>query len=143
MLLVAAAATAMSLLVCLGAGRLGVGPFGVVVTEHQPQLVIFDPVADPAHLWVLVAWDKDGYCSGQFTVAASETATEVRVGVVTSREHRRGDCAGLGSDGTAAASLQLASPLGDRAVVRDADGVRLPVRDVWTPHPSAAPTPTP
>jgi hypothetical protein len=76
-----------------------------------------------------VLWSKDGYCSGQFTVDGTETATEIRVGTVVSREHSGGTCSGLGTmDNMAWAELRLASPLGDRVVVRDSDGARLPLR---------------
>ena len=84
---------------------------------------------DPLVIMIGVKWTKDGWCSGQFTVQATETPTEVHVGHVTSREHSKGMCAGLGTaDNTAWAYVQLAAPLGDRVVIRDSDGAPLPVR---------------
>jgi hypothetical protein len=76
-----------------------------------------------------VRWTKEGWCIGQFTVQATETPTEVRVGTVTSREYPDGSCAGVGTaDNMAGAELRLASPLGDRIVIRESDGARLPIR---------------
>jgi hypothetical protein len=39
---------------------------------------------DPLVVMIGVTWTKNGYCSGQFKVQATETATEVRVGTVLS-----------------------------------------------------------
>jgi hypothetical protein len=113
-----------------GVAACSVGPFAdhVTVTQLKPQSYsTLGEGGDPLVLVISVTWTKDGYCSGQFTVEATETRTEVRVGSVVSREHSKGDCAGLGTvDNTASAALHLASPLGDRAVIRDSDGARLP-----------------
>jgi hypothetical protein len=102
----------------------------VTVTRLEPQAVgAFNPGADPLDLTIGVTWTKDGWCSGQFTVQATETPTEVHVGSVTSYEHTTGYCAGLGTvDQMAWAYTRLNAPLGDRAVIRDSDGARLPVR---------------
>jgi hypothetical protein len=99
----------------------------VTVTELEPQSVGLPPKgADPHYIRVMVRWTKDGWCSGQFTVQATETSTEVRVGNVISREPD-GDCPGLGADNnTAWVDLELAAPLGDRIIIRDSDGARLP-----------------
>ena len=46
---------------------------------------------------VVVRWPQDGYCWGQFRVAATETPTQVRVGSVESGVYRgNGGCAGSG-----------------------------------------------
>ncbi|WP_144124124.1 hypothetical protein [Catellatospora sichuanensis] len=132
-ILVAVAVLGVPLLLCVGAARLGLGPFaddfGVVVTQHEPQEVQVS-TADPAHLNVGVAWSEDGYCSGQFSLSVTETPTEIRLSTVTSRAHPGGTCAGLGTErGMAWSSVQLGGPLADRAVVRDTDGARLPVYD--------------
>ncbi len=115
----------------VGAFRLGMWPFGprLIETQHQPQAVrLLGEGGDPLVISVGVTWPDDGYCSGQLTASATETATEVRLHDVVSREYVGGSCAGLGtSDGMAWETLQLAQPLGERVVVRDADGVRLPV----------------
>ncbi len=85
---------------------------------------------DPLVIMIGVAWAADGYCSGQFTVRAAESAAEIRVSAVVEQVMPQGSaCAGLGSvDGTARAPLRLAAPLGDRPVIRDSDGLRLPDR---------------
>lgn len=107
------------------------GMFGprLIETRHQPQVVrLLGEGGDPLVISVGVTWPDDGYCSGQLTASATETATEVRLHEVVSREYVGGSCAGIGtSDGMAWDSLQLAEPLGERAVVRDGDGARLPV----------------
>ena len=83
---------------------------------------------DPLVILIGVRWTKDGWCSGQFTVRATETPTEIRVSNVTSHEYHYGICAGLGTaDNMAWAEVRLTTPLGNRAVVRDSDGTRLPV----------------
>jgi hypothetical protein len=101
----------------------------VTVTELAPQRVrLLGEGGDPLVIMIGVHWTKDGWCSGQFTVRATETATQVRVGNVISVEHSKGLCAGLGtSDQTAWADLTLAAPLGDREVVRASDGSLLPI----------------
>ncbi|WP_147433096.1 hypothetical protein [Catellatospora citrea] len=131
--LVAVTVLGVPLLLCVGASRLGLGPFaedaGVVVTQHQPQEVRVSE-ADPEFLAVGVAWSEDGYCSGQFSLPVTETPTEVRLGTVTSRVHPGGACAGLGtSNGMAWETVRLGGPLANRVVVRDIDGARLPVYD--------------
>lgn len=105
-------------------------PDRVIETQLEPQFVgLPGEGGDPLVIYVVVTWTKEGWCSGQFTVQAIETPTEVRVGKVTSREYPGGSCAGVGTvDNMAGAELRLASPLGDRVVVRDSDGARLPIR---------------
>jgi hypothetical protein len=98
----------------------------LVVTEKtiRPELV---SLQDGGPL-IGFTWRRSGYCAGQFKVTATETATEVMVGDVISREYSRGACAGLGTtDNIAWVSLTLASPLGSRSVVRQSDGAALPV----------------
>lgn len=77
---------------------------------------------------MLFPWPGGGYCSGQFTVTATETDQQVRVSEVTRREARASDdCAGLGNVGAMASTdLELTNPLVDREVVRASDGTRLP-----------------
>ena len=116
----------------VAAGCRGQGPLsalGLTVSEHPPVAVReLGEGGDPLVIMIGVRWTEDGYCSGQFRVTATETPTEVRVSNVTSRAYRYGSCAGVGTaDNTAWADLRLASPLGDRAVVRDSDGAHLPV----------------
>jgi hypothetical protein len=116
-----------------GVAACDAGPFAVdrvTETRLQPQAaMLLGEGGDPLVVMIGVPWSKDGYCSGQFTVSGTETATEVRVGTVVSIEHSTGGCAGLGTaDHTAWAPLRLTSPLGDRVIVRDSDGARLPVR---------------
>ncbi|MEU8075050.1 hypothetical protein AB0B31_06325 [Catellatospora citrea] len=138
-LLVAVTVLGVPLLLCFGASRLGYGPFaedpGAVVTQHQPQEVRVSET-QPELLKVGVAWGEDGYCSGQFSLPVTETATEVRLGTVTSRAYPGGSCAGLGTwDGMAWETVRLGGPLANRVVVRDTDGVRLPVYDESSRHP--------
>lgn len=115
------------------AGYEGIGPLaprlGVVVTRAVPESVMGPGSAgDPLTVTILFPWPHDGFCSGQFTVSATETDRVVRVSDVTSREVRRGSCAGLGTtDGTAGVGLTLDRPLGERVVVREGDGVALAV----------------
>ena len=94
-----------------------------------PQFV--SPVGEdgnPLNVLVGFTWTQNGYCTGQFHVKVSETTTQVRVGAVISRTYSRGTCAGMGTDGKWAwAPLTLASPIGSRLVVRDSDGVALPI----------------
>jgi hypothetical protein len=118
----------------VAAGFLSVGPLaalGVTETELQPQVVrLLDEGADPL-VMIGVTWMKGGYCSGQFKVQVAETATEVRVGMVLSRENRGvpTSCAGFGTiDNMAWAPLRLSSPLGERVMVRDSDGSLLPIQ---------------
>lgn len=73
-------------------------------------------------------WTEQGYCAGQFQVKATETRSQIRVGVVVSRTYSYGNCAGLGSNGKWATTLlTLRTPIGNRLVVRDGDGSALPV----------------
>lgn len=98
--------------------------------RRAPQAVhLLGEGGDPDVVMVGVRYAKDGYCSGQFTVRATETVTEVRIDDVVNREMRFGGaCAGLGTaDGMAWAELRLAAPLGQRRAVRAADGVELPI----------------
>ena len=115
------------------AGHDGRGPLasrlGVTVTYVTPQG--FAPLGeggDPQVIVILFRWPGDGFCWGQFSVSAIETAEEVRVRDVISREYRGGSCAGIGTaDGMAGADLTLAAPLGQRKVVRASDGATLTV----------------
>ncbi len=131
------AVLAMAVLAAVGvlafAGYEGIGPLaprlGVIVTHVTPEAVMGPGSAgDPLSVTILFPWPEDGFCSGQFTVAATETDQEVRVSDVTSREYRRGSCAGMGAnDGTAGVVLTLDRPVGDRLVVRVRDGMALAV----------------
>jgi hypothetical protein len=117
----------------VAAGYFGYGPLGrlsMTQTEHDPVAVRFlGEGGESDVILVGIAWTKDGYCSGQFSVAVTETPTEVRVGRVVSREYRNGTCAGLGTeDNTAWVDVILAAPLGGRRVIRASDGLWLPVR---------------
>jgi hypothetical protein len=102
----------------------------VQVTEEflQPQVV--SPVEGGVVNTVLVGvtWMESGWCYGQFKVNATESPSQVRVGPVISRSYSRGACAGLGTvNNMVWTSLTLASALGTRNVVRDSDGIVLPV----------------
>ncbi len=113
------------------AGYHGSGPLastlGVSVKRVAPEAyAIPGEGADPLVIAVLFHWPEDGFCSGQFSVSATETDDEVRVSDVTSREYRGGSCAGLGTvNGMAGAELALAEPLGTRKLVRASDGTVL------------------
>jgi hypothetical protein len=101
----------------------------VTETRYEPQAVrLLGEGGDPLVIMVGVTWPKEGYCSGQFSVLATETASEVRIGTVVSRERRGlGGCAGLGTvDGLAWAELRLASALDGRVAIRASDGQVLP-----------------
>ena len=103
---------------------------GPAETRHRPVAIRFlGEGGDPIVINVGVVWGTDGYCSGQLTVTAAETPTEVRVHDVVSRTPRRGGgCAGLGSEGRMAwVGLTLAEPIGSRTAVRADDGFVLPV----------------
>ncbi|GAB1641135.1 hypothetical protein [Krasilnikovia sp. MM14-A1259] len=132
--LVAAAAALACVTVCAAAaGFRGIGPLArLSVTEMrlEPQIVtVMNPPADPLEVLVGVTWREEGYCAGQFEVRATETPTEVRVGTVVSRDDSALSCAGIGTvDNLAWAELQIAAPLGTRAVVRGSDGSVLPIR---------------
>ena len=123
----AVAALALATAVYFGREKLVLTPATEV--SIQPQFV--SPLGeggDPRTVMVGFAWTENGYCSGQFHVTAIESRSEVRVGPVISRTYGGGACAGVGSDGKLAwAPMTLASPLDQRIVVRDSDGVALPV----------------
>jgi hypothetical protein len=100
-------------------------------THIEPVGVSLIDGGDPRVLNVAVPWTEDGWCSGQFTVSATESQSEVRISPVASHLNRGGPCAGLGTVNQRAwATLTLAAPLGDRAVVRASDGTRLPLVDL-------------
>lgn len=125
-------------LACAGLGTVAVGFLGfgpldrraVTETRLEPQRVsVLGQGGDPLVLMVGVTWTEEGYCDGQFEVHATETATEVRIGTVVSREKPGMLCPGLGTaDNTAWTSVYLAAPLGERQAVRESDGFVLPVR---------------
>jgi hypothetical protein len=113
------------------AGYQGSGPLsslGVEVRQVEPTgYRLLGEGGEPKVIVVVVDWPEDGFCSGQFSVPVTQSDDEVRVGIVTSREHRNGSCAGLGTvDGTAGVDVMLDEPLGDRVVVRASDGAALP-----------------
>ena len=117
---------------CVAAGYRGRGPLstlGVTESELLPQAVrLLGEGGDPLVILIGVHWTKDGWCLGQFTVQATETPAEIRVSNVTSREFHYGMCDGVGTaDNMAWAEVRLSTPLGNRAVVRDSGGARLPV----------------
>jgi hypothetical protein len=130
--LIAVAATALVVGTVAAVVFLGVQQLArsrVTEVSLQPQAVrLLGEGGDPLVVMVGVTWREDGYCSGQFHVKATETTTEVRVGTVVSRLYSNRACAGLGTvNNMAWAELTLASPLGMRVVVRNSDGVVLPV----------------
>jgi hypothetical protein len=112
---------------CNGRGPLS--RLGLTELELQPQSAArLGEGGDPLIIMIGVRWTKEGWCSGQFTVHGTETATEVHVSNVISREYRYGSCAGLGTlNNMAWADLRLSAPLGNRVVIRNSDGARLPV----------------
>jgi hypothetical protein len=130
-----------------GAGYTGRGPLGStlgieVTTVAGRSVLTLGPGGDPDVVMVVFPWAPQEYCSGQFTVTATETDQEVAVGQVTSRLGRSGSCAGLGTaDGSARAELRLTRPLGSRRVVRASDGVELPVVDPPAVEPPAVEPP--
>jgi hypothetical protein len=102
------------------------------VTERpfEPQaLDPVDPSGDPRAVLIGFIWPEDGYCTGQFHAKATETSTQVRVGTVISRLDSSLACAGIGSKpgDMVWVPLILSSTIGSRAVVRDDDGLALPV----------------
>jgi len=103
---------------------------GVSETLLQPQSVmLLPPGNDPRRIDVGVVWLKPGWCVGQFRAEATETATEVWLGTVVSREDPNGNCAGMGTGGKMAwAELTLKAPFGARKPIRASDGVVLQVR---------------
>jgi hypothetical protein len=129
-----AAVAAVVMLGVVAFGYYGYGPLGqlnLTESEHDPVAVSFPGEGADANVMLVgIAWTKDGYCSGQFTAAVTETPTEVRVGRVLSREYRNGTCAGLGTENnTAWVDVVLSAPLGGRRVIRASDGTPLPVRE--------------
>jgi hypothetical protein len=97
-------------------------------TSIQPEIVSPQENGTPRDFRVGFTWRESGWCVGEFRVKATETATQVRVGPVIDRVGSGGSCPGVATvDNMAWAPLTLASPLGRRVVVRDADGVALPV----------------
>lgn len=97
-------------------------------TSIQPEVVSPQENGTPRDFRVGFTWRESGWCVGEFRVKATETATQVRVGPVIDRVASSGGCGGVGTvDNMAWAPLTLTSPLGQRAVVRDSDGVVLPV----------------
>lgn len=98
-------------------------------TRHRPTAYSdLGEGGDPDTIMIGFEWPHDGWCSGQFSITAAETPTEVRVHDIVSRTPRAGsECAGLGSDGSMAwEGLTLSAPLGDRKVVCAEDGHVLP-----------------
>jgi hypothetical protein len=97
-------------------------------TRIEPQdYALLGEGGDPLVVMVGFPWAEDGFCSGQFTIEVTETATEIRVGAVVSRNVHIGACAGIGTlDGRAAVGAFLSAPLGDRRVIRASDGAELP-----------------
>ncbi len=97
-------------LICLGAAGIDLWPFDgpdVIVDERRPVAVL-DIDADPLTVDVVVHWEQSGWCPGGWEVSATETATEVRVSTVTTRDYPGGECAGLGtSNGLAWAYLSF------------------------------------
>jgi hypothetical protein len=87
-------------------------PDHVTVTELQPARVQVGGHGDLV-IHIGVHWPKDGWCSGQFTVTATETATQVRVDNVISREYGNVPCAGLG---TVDQTVWVGSPSPHRSV---------------------------
>ncbi|WP_328476078.1 hypothetical protein OHA21_20980 [Actinoplanes sp. NBC_00393] len=123
------AALAVTGLGLVAAAHHGVGPL-VPEQELRPEkAALLGEGGDPLVLMVGVPWSEDGYCDGQFTARAIETATEVRVGAVISRVFPGQFCDGLGTiDDTAWVGVHLAAPVGNRTVVRADDNSTLPVR---------------
>jgi hypothetical protein len=128
--LVVAAAVALGIAAAVFLGSLQLARSLAIEESLQPQAVqLPGEGGNPLVVWVGVTWTKDGYCPVEFNVRATETATEVRVGMVVRRRlvFDTAPCADVGTiDKTAWATLILASPLGRRVVIRDSDGVVLP-----------------
>jgi hypothetical protein len=100
------------------------------VQSFQPQAV--DPLAegtDPRAVMVGFTWPEAGFCTGQFSVKATETTNQVRIGTVISSLNSNDNCAGIGGapGETVWVAVTLRAPLGLRAVVRDSDGAVLPL----------------
>jgi hypothetical protein len=99
-------------------------------TRHRPVAIrLLGEGGDPLVIMIGIEWPADGWCSGQLTVTATETSSEVRVSDVVSRTPRGdGGCAALGTyRGMAWVGLAMAAPLGTRTAVRAAGGDALPV----------------
>lgn len=98
-------------------------------TSIPPESLSPGGFGDTTDFNVFFTWTEDGYCVGQFHVTATETTTQVKVGPVISRRYLYGRaCAGVGTvENVASVELKLASPLVKREVVRESDGVPLPV----------------
>jgi len=124
----------------VGVLAVAAGAVGIYQKIHLPPVVVTERAIRPELVSLQdggtrigFTWRGGGYCAGQFKVTATETATEVTVGDVISREYSRGACAGLGTtDSIAWVPLTLAGPLGSRSVVRQSDGVALPVVAPWS-----------
>jgi hypothetical protein len=117
-----------------GAGYTGSGPLARWLGYERQTLTpigvqVPGEAGDPLVIGIAVRWTEQGWCIGQFSVTAVETATEVRVGQVRSELRRNGFCSGLGTIlDRAWADLRLRQPLGDRRVVRASDGAVLLTR---------------
>jgi hypothetical protein len=95
-----------------------------------PTFALMRGDGDPLAVSIGFPWSEQGYCSGQFTVRAVETADRVVVSQVRSRRANNGLCAGLGTMGAVATvDLILRAPLGDRSVYRAEDGQAAPGAD--------------
>lgn len=106
------------------------GDPGPAQLYHRPVAMrLLGEGGDPLVIMIGIEWAGDGWCSGQFTVTATETPTEIRVDDVVDRPPRGdGGCAGLGaSNGRAWVDLTLSAPIGTRTAVRASDGFVLPV----------------
>ncbi len=107
--------------------RLVTGPVSEQSIEAQ-FITPIGPDGSPLHIEVGFPWTEQGYCLGQFQTRVTETPNQINVGAVISRTYRQGICAGVGSNGRwATAPVSLKSPIGKRLVIRDSDGVALPV----------------
>jgi hypothetical protein len=124
------------LMVMLARGRQDRGPFaewlGVEKAAVTPSFVsTLGSAGDPLVVNVIFPWSRQGYCSGQFQVHATETPSMVIVSQVQSRMPRGNvSCSGLGTvEGFVGTPLELTQPLGARSVTREIDGVPLEVKD--------------
>jgi hypothetical protein len=99
---------------------------GVAETPVDPQVVRLG--TDPRTISVGVTWLEGGWCLGEFEARATETSSEVRVGMVHRQFTHGGACAGVGTVYNIAwADLTLKAPIGSRSVVRSSDRAPLPV----------------
>ena len=134
MIVVVSAVAGAAVLVLALLAWSGNGPFAA-----EPRELTFMPLevhtlgeaGDPLLVEVIFPWTNNEFCSGQFTVSARESGSEILVSQVKGFEVPPDvPCAGLGSDGrVAGAYLTLSAPLGDRVVTRAVDGAALPVLD--------------